>query len=672
MQGQADTGSFIKTFTGSHRFVLDYLVEEVLHQQPPAVQHFLLRTSILNRMCGPLCDTVVRDLKLEIGRLVDPQSPVSNLQSQSVLEYLEQANLFIVPLDNERRWYRYHHLFGELLRQRLPQSLAASAWEAESAINQLHLRASQWFEDHGLALEAFHHATAANDVERAERLIESDGMQLHLRGAVLAILQWLESLPTAVLQARPWLWWRHAALLLVNGHTSGVEEKLQAAEAALQSPEWDERLGDKTRNLVGRIATARAVLALTRYQVEPMLVQSRRALEYLHPDNLTARANANWTLGFAHFLRGDRAAARQAYSASIALGQTAGDVFTTILATIGLGTVQEVENQLHLAAQTYREVLQVAGDQPLQIINEAHLGLARVLYEWNDLAAAEQHARQSHYLARQYERIIDRFIVCEVFLARLHLAQGDVAGAVAQLAQAEQAARQQNFVLRLPEVAAAQVLLLLRQGNLSAAAQLAQRYDLPLSQTRVHLAQGDPAAALRVLEPVRQRAMTKGWADERLRVLVLQALAYQAQGDKAQALQVLGEALALTAAEGFIRTFVDEGLPMLRLLSAAAAQGIRPDHVGKLLAAFAPALSSTPIADDRPPDPASQLLIEPLSERELEVLQLIAQGLSNQEICARLFLALSTVKGHNQRIFAKLQVQRRTEAVARARELGLV
>ncbi|HEX9596554.1 MAG TPA: hypothetical protein VF982_06710, partial [Anaerolineales bacterium] len=537
MQGHQDAASFIKSFTGSHHFVLDYLAEEVLQQQSKSVQTFLLRTSILDRLCGPLCDAV----------LLDPSA-----SGQATLEYLEHANLFIVPLDNERRWYRYHHLFADLLRQRLHQNIASSTGDAESRVNELHIRASQWYEDNDLEIEAFHHAAAANDVERAERLIEGKGIPLHFRGAVTAILGWLESLPTTVMNARPSLWWRYASLLLINGQTTGVEEKLQAAEAALQGAEAD----DKPRNLIGQIAAARAVLALTRYQVETMLAQSRRALEYLHPNSLSSRSSANWTLGYAYLLQGDRGAAGRTLTEAISISQASGDIFTTILATIGLGNVQEAENQLHLAAQTYRHVLQLAGDQPLQIIYEAHLGLARIFYEWNDLDAAQQHGRQSVHLARQYERVIDRFIVCEVFLARLKLAQGDVAGAAAILAQASQSARQQNFVYRIPEVAAAQVLVLLQQepllyqGNLAAAAHLAQTHDLPISQARVHLAQGDTSAALTLLESWRGQMEAKGWEDERLKVMVLQAVAYHTLGEKDKALQVLGNALTLAEPGG--------------------------------------------------------------------------------------------------------------------------
>jgi LuxR family transcriptional regulator, maltose regulon positive regulatory protein len=654
MQGRADTANFIESFTGSHRFVLDYLVEEVLHRQPHYIQRFLLRTSILERMCAPLCDAVLPD---------------HSLSGQETLEYLERANLFIVPLDQERRWYRYHHLFAELLRQRMQHSVLSSTPEhADDPLRELHIRASQWYEDNGLDVEAFQHAAAAGDIDRAERLIEGKGIPLHMRGAVTAVLDWLESLPISVLEARPWLWWRHATLLLVSGQTTGVEEKLQAAETALIAALHGAEADNQTRHWIGRIAAARAVLALTRYDAEAMLTQSRRALEYLPADNLSTRANANWTLGYGYLLLGDRESARQALTEGVALSQACGDVFTNILASIGLGNVQETANELHAATETYRRVLQLAGDQPLQILHEAQLGLARVLYEWNELDAAQTYGEQSLQLARQYERVIDRFLMCEVFLARLKLARGDVAGAAAILRNAEQSARQQGFMQRLPEIAAGQVLVLVRQGNLEEAARLAQAHQLPLSQARVHIARGEAAATLTVLEQFRQRVEERGWKDEQLRALILQALAYDVQGEKERALQALQEALLLAEPEGFIRSFVDEGAAMAKLLSEAAVKGILPDYVSTLQAAF----------DVEPPDrkakpsPSLLPLIEPLSQRELEVLQLIAEGLSNDEIGKRLFLALDTVKGHNRRIYDKLQVQRRTEAVARARELGLL
>src|SRR3989454_2652724 len=484
MQGQKDVTSFIKSFTGSHNFVMDYLVEEVLQQQSESVQTFLLRTSILDRLCGSLCDAV----------LLNP-----SVSGQETLEYLEHANLFLVPLDNERRWYRYHQLFAELLRQRLQQRSASSTGDEVGDVTELHRRASQWYEDNGLEIEAFHHAVAANDVARAERLIEGEGMPLQFRGAGAPVLNWLESLPKTALDARPSLWVTYASTLLFGGQHTAVEQKLQAAEAPLQGTEPD----DRTTDLVGRIASMRATLAVIQHDGETIITQSRRALEYLHEGNLPVRTATTWTLGYAYQLQGDRAAASQAYTEVIATGKSFGDSIYTLAATINLGQVQEADNQLSLAAESYRCSLQLAGDPPQLMACEAHLGLARVFYEWNDLEAALAHGNQSAQLARQI--IVDTFAAYGVFVARLRLALGDVPGAVAVLDEAEAFVRRHRFVFRMPDVAAAQVLLLLHQGHLAAAAHLAQTHDLPISQTRVHLAQRDPSAALAVLLPWRRQ-----------------------------------------------------------------------------------------------------------------------------------------------------------------------
>ena len=489
-------------------------------------------------------------------------------------------------------------------------------------------------------------------------------MPLHFRGAGAPVLNWLESLPKPAMDARPSLWVTYASASMMTGQPSAVEQKLQAAEAALQGTEPDE----KTRDLVGRIASLRATVAVIQHDAETIIAQSRRALEYLHPDNLPLRTAANWTLGHAYQLQGDRAAASRAYAEVISISQAFGDSIYTTAATLCLGQVQETENQLHLAVETYRRAIMLAGDPPRPIACEAHLGLARIYYQWNDLDAAEQHGQQCVQLTRQMESV-DTFAAYGVFLARLRLAQGDVPGAAAILAEAEKFVSRHNFKFRMPDVAAAQVLTLLRQGHLAEAAHLAETHKLPISQARVHLAQGDPATALAVLEPLRRQAEAKGWADERLKVMVLQAVALHANGDKDKAWQVLADALALAEPGGFIRLFVDEGSPMAQLLSEVVARGIRSDYVGRLLAALE---VEKPQGETQSYLSPAQPLIEPLSQRELEVLQLIAQGLSNHEIGEKLFLALDTVKGHNQKIFGKLQVQRRTEAVARARELGLL
>lgn len=641
MQAHPNTSSFIASFTGSHHFVLDYLVEEVLQQQPDAIQSFLLRTAILERMCGPLCDAL----------LLTPSA-----SGQESLEYLEHTNLFIIPLDNERRWYRYHHLFGDLLRQRLGQSLTPEE------IAGYHVRASQWYEDHGLMIEAFQHAALANDIDRAERLIEKRTMGLHFRSVALAVLSWLASLPEAVLDARPLLRLRSATTALMSGQTTGVEEKLQAAEKAFQALEPDE----KTRDLLGQVACARATLALTRYEPDIMLMQAQRALEYLHPDNLTFLFTANWALAAASILKGDRSTAFRACLEGLAISKKSGNVFSTILATTHLGMLQHMENQLYLAAETYQQVLHLYGDHPQPSAADVYLGLARISYQWNDLDAAERYGQQSLEMARRFDGVIDRYIISEVFLACLQLARGDLVGAASMVAQTEQTARQKNFARRLPEIAATQILILLRQGDVLAASDLAQQYELPLSQARVLLAQDKPSAALPLLESLRQEMEARAWQDERLKVMVVQALALHAYGQKERAVQLLDDVLTLAEPGGFIRLFVDEGPPMAELLSIAAAQGISPNYANRLLAAFEVRTQDGGSLTE----PASP--VETLSPRELEVLRLIAQGFSNQEIGEQLFLALDTVKGHNRRIFEKLQVQRRTEAVARAHELGLL
>jgi LuxR family maltose regulon positive regulatory protein len=694
---------FVDSFTGSHHFVLDYLVEEVLHQQPESIQTFLLQTSILDRLFGPLCDAVYSPCptgRSEVSTGKEPsisslQSPSPSLQGQQTLEYLDQNNLFIVALDNERRWYRYQHLFAELLRQRLQQSLAAVPGgeipAVTGAINELHIRASQWYEDNGLPLASFHHAAAANDIDRAQRLISGGGLPLNSRDGVAPVLNWLASLPQTVLDARPKLWATWGAMLLVTGHTTGVEEKLQAAEAGLAASgalQGGERDAD-TRNLVGQIAAARATLALTKYDVEGIITQSRRALEYLHPENLAFRATATWNLAVAHALQGERAAAGQAFKDTLAISQAAGDTFHLILATAGLAEVQEVNNQLQQAAESYGRALELFSEQPLPNSCEVHLGLARIHYQWNDLEAAQRHGERSVELARQYENVIDRFIISEVFLARLRLARGDVAGAAAILAEADQAVRRHNWVHRMPEVAAAQVRTLLRQGNLPAAALVAKMHELPLSQARVHLARGDPSAALAMLAPWREQMEAKGWPDELLKVLVLQAVANQALTQQAtgpgapggdprpgtgKAVELLAEALAMAEPGGFVRTFIDEGAPMAQLLTETAARGIKPGYTARLLAALA---AEAPGRDGPSPDPAPLPpgvlpLIEPLTPREQEVLQLIAAGYSNPEIAEELVIALTTVKTHVKNIYGKLQVTNRVQAVARAQELNLL
>lgn len=638
-----DAKQFTVSFSGKHHFVMEYLAEEVFAQQAPAVQTFLLETAILSALCGELCDALVQE---------------TAFSGQAMLETLEAANLFLIPLDHERRWYRFHPLFAEFLRQRLLRTAPPDH------VAGLHRRASQWYEDHGLDLEAFHHAAAGQDMDRAERLTEGRGLPLHLRGAAGMVLNWLDSLPVSVLDARPWLWLQSAGLMLVNGRTTGVEARLSAAEAALEKHE--SLPADVKSNLSGRLAVVRATLALTRYDDVTMLAQSRQALALLPARNVTSRATALWTQGHAHLFQRDYTAAEPLFQESVRLAQTGDDTFITILSTIGLGLVQEGQYQLHRAAAIYHTVLQQAGDQPLETFAEAHLGLARIYYQWNDLTAAEHHGRLSLELTRRYDRVIDRFVVSEVFLALLWLAQGDVAGAAARVLQTRSIAREQGFTRRLPELTDAQVRILLRQRDVVAAAALVESPGLPLSQARVYLAQGKPVAALDVLARYGASAGAQRWPEERLRIGVLQALALHANGAAETALAVLGDIFSQTEAQGVFRLYLDEGQPMVDLLRLVQ-QYPQTDYAQRLLEAFhaEPVLRSLA-------SPASPPLVEALTERELNVLRLVSEGLSNREICDQLYLALDTVKGHNRRIFEKLHVRRRTEAVARARDLGLI
>ena len=639
MQGRADTGAFVASFSGSHRFVLDYLVEEVLQRQSASVRKFLLSTAILDRLCGPLCDAVTQD-------------PAA--AGQKTLVTLERANLFIVPLDNERRWYRYHHLFSELLRQRLHQQLPADT------IAELHIRASIWYEANDLELEAFHHAAAAHDINRAERLLEGRGMPLLFRGAARPILEWLASLPVTVLDAHPSLWVTYASALLFIQQIAGVEEKLRAAEAALSDVEPD----DNVRDLMGHIASIRATVAVTQHDAETILVQSQRALANLHPANRPVRTATTWTLAYAYHLQGDRDAAGRAYTEAITASQAMGHYVIQIMATLGLANIQEADLHLATADETYQRVLELTGDPPMPVACDAYLGLARLSYQWNDLQAAQERAQLGLDLARQIENT-DRTVGCELFLVRLKLARGDAAGAATLLATAAEQVHQNSYALQQPEVVALQTLLALRQDNLAAASEALGSHDIPLSRARFELAQGDSVAALATLAGYRQQVEAMGWADELLRIMVLQALAHQALSEEEAATHLLIDALRLAEPAGLIRIFVDEGQPMARLLAELPVQGKGPGYVARLLAAFA--AEQAKIAGN-----TAAALVDPLSERELEVLRLIADGLSNRGIGERLFLAVDTVKGHNRRIFEKLQVQRRTEAVARARELGLL
>jgi LuxR family transcriptional regulator, maltose regulon positive regulatory protein len=634
LRGREETRKFIRSFTGSNSFVADFLMEEVLRRQPEDLVRFLLRTSVLDRLCGPLCDAV---------------AAAPSESGQETLERLERANLFLVPLDSERRWYRYHGLFADLLRQRLRGRAGESAAE-------LHLRASRWYEDNGMEGEAFRHAAAGGDLDLAGRLIDGNGMPLHFRGAITPVLRWLESLSAGAMSSRPSLWVSYASALMMSGSPGGVEARLQAAEAALRGIEADAT----TRDLEGRIAALRAMTSLGSGGVETVLEQSRRSLELLSPGNLAFRTFTALAQAYALQFQGQIEEARRAFTEVMSGAQASGNLMCAVASASSLGAAQEAENLLPLAADTYGSIVRMIGD-PSHVSNyTAHLGLARISYEWNDLDAALQHAQQAAGLVAQIECMSPA--APAVLLARLKLARGDTSGAAALLEWAEESARRHKFEDLRPEVAAAQVLVLIRRGKTKAAAHLAEEYCLSVSLARVRLAEGDPSAAFQILDPLLRQAQTRGTGNEKLRLMALAALALHARGEGDAAVGLLGGALALAKPGRCIRLFLDEGAPMAGLLSDVLAHGTASEYGEKLRAAFE--ASGVRAVGTLTPG-------EALSRREMEILRLIAKGFSNREIAERLFISLSTVKGHNLSIFGKLQVQSRAAAMVRARELGL-
>ncbi len=648
LQGQTDVTSLIKSFTGSHRLVLDYLIEEVLNQQTEEIKYFLLQTSVLDRFTGSLCDAIT-----------------GHSNGQKNLEYFEQINLFIVPLDNERQWYRYHHLFADLLRQQHQKSSNLSIEDYKNRIKELHLLASKWFETNGMEIEAFKHSIVSNNLDRSVRLLLGDGMPLHYRGEISLVLNWLESLPKKVMDSKPLLWVTYASVLMFVGQNTSVEKKLLAAEVALQSDNQD----NINLDLVGQIAAMRAMMAVPLHHTEIIIKQSNRALEYLHPDNISIRTTALWALGYAHQIQGDRNAARDAHTSVISIGKRSGNVVFTIGSTTSLGELCEGDNKLNQAEEYFQRVIEMAGDPPMPIACTAYLGLARIHYEWNRLESAKRYAKQCLKLAEQLESV-DVKSSYMVFLAHLKLSNSDFIGAVEILEEAEQFVRDNNFIHQLPLIVSEQVLTLLHQGKLASSAELSETYELPVSQIRVLLAQGDTSKALESLNSLIQEIELKKWKDERLKVLILLAIAHNDNDENDKALKLLNEALDIAEPNGFIRTFIDEGPRMASLLYDALSHKISPKYVQKLLASFpkeTPKKSNQELTQD-----LDYQWVESLSDREIEVLKLVVDGMTKQEIANELFLSLNTVKAHTRTIYGKLGVNNRTQAGVRARNLGIL
>ncbi len=691
LQGRADAAQFVKAFAGDHRYIVDYLVDEVLQHQPPPIQEFLLRSSILERLCGPLCAAVTE------------QS-----DSQEILEGLERSNLFVVPLDDERRWFRYHHLFADVLAAHLRQKRPADA-------APLHQRASVWYAQNNMAADAIRHALAANDFAHAADLVELAWPAMDGTFQSATWLGWARHLPDALVHTRPVLSAAYGWAHLNAGAIEAADSRLRDAEAWLEAaPAAGAESGahaqpmvvvdeEQFRTLPGSIATARAYMALALGDVPACVRYSSRALELLPAHASIQRGPAASLLGLAYWASGDLEAAHRALDDAMASFARAGNINFAISGTYGLAEIRSTQGQLRAAVNVYEDALRLAlaqGEPPPRGTADLYLGLSELARERGEADAAARFMRDCERLGKAYALPDWHFRLCRT-QARFKADEGDFDAALALLTEAER----HYLPTPVPDarpLAAWKARIHLAQGQLRAARRWVQQRALSTEDelsylhefehvTLAHLLlaeyrAGAPDSNLHAAIDLLERLLRAAEAGERIgsaiEIGALLALAHHAQHDTDAALAVLATALQRAEPEGYLRIFVDEGPPMARLLAEAAARGLMPEYVAQLQAALVAQvevaadmsqLSSHPPSASRSSAPSpNDSLIEPLSARELEILQLISLGLSNDEIAARLFIALSTVKGHNRNIFGKLQVQRRTEAVARARALGLL
>jgi len=669
MQGLEDTAGFIRSFTGSHRFVLDYLLEDVLHKQPEAIQTFLLQTSILEQMCGPLCDVTLLDF---------------SVNGQETLEHLERANLFIVPLDNERRWYRYHHLFAELLRNRLARA-------NPDQIADLHRRASDWYAHNDFPYEAITHALAIQDWPRAADAIERFSDELPMHGERNTRLDWLESFPTQFLLDRPRLELVYAWALFLSNQLDRAGQQLDQLLPFVQT----------APSLLGELYVIRVMVATRRYDKPTFMELARQALKRVPPEEASPRSRILLTLGVAYEeMSGDIVAAKSAFREAYELGSAlpsvsaVGNAPLPLIALAYLADYECLDGNLRNASRMYEQAIELAekwGGQSSLALCFVQQGRASLLYEWNDLDGAMSALQECFRIGELWKS--PRLLVPAYGLSALVMqARGQAEEANALIHRAEQTARDPySSPYDLGMLALYQLTLWTAENDFQAITQWEQDHDAGWrSQTgrvcdalttalarariaRYHRMRDDSTLgqARALIEPTLEQAQASGLLLYATRLLLLDALALYAQRDTASTLTTLKRALLQAEPENYVRSFLDLGKPMQELLSwslenPALSEPRLRIYVGGLLSCFGAD------APSGPKQPKVDLLIEPLTERELEVLRLVAQGLSNREIGDRLFLALSTVKGHTRVIFDKLQVQRRTEAVARARELGLL
>jgi LuxR family transcriptional regulator, maltose regulon positive regulatory protein len=675
LRGQADAAGFVAAFSGSHRFVLDYLTDEVLERQGGQVREFLLETSVLDRLSGELCDAVT-------GRA----------DSQAMLQDIERAGLFLVPLDEVRSWWRYHHLFADLLRARLQR-------DQPGRVRELHHNAAAWSDEHDLADDAIRHALAAGDAAWAARLIERhvDALLFHNEQATLQ--RRLETLPAELVLSRPRLLLVQTWIAQWAGEVETAGPLLDAADHAFANASDEAfepsvgRAASLLANVPAAIALARAYLAHLRGDAEGTAVFASRARAEIGEGEWMLDSRIRWHVALAQWLRGTLAEAEQGFTSVIARWRAAGDPGLAAPSCHLLGQAQRAQGRLDAAVGTYRQALEIAtmpGRPVLPVAGIGYVGLAEVAYQRNELEAALGQVTEGIAGCRQI-LYTPPLVTGLAAMAWIRQAQGDAGGAVEAMGEAEQAAPGPAVTGLLNPVPAERARLLLAQGDVPAAARWAQERGLGVDDepgyprereylvlARVLLAQGRPGLALALLERLHAAAAVQGRAGSIIEISALRALALAADGKETAAVDALAGALILGRPQRYVRVFADEGAPMAvllgRLVAAqkadhAVARGIPPGYLAALLRAARPAPAAPPPARaaPTPPGPAEQL-----TARELEILAFLAEGAPNPRIAEELVVTVDTVKKHVSHVLGKLGAANRTEAVIRAHQLGLI
>lgn len=674
MKGQQDVHGFIQAFAGDHRYIVDYLVEEVLRRQPEPVRNFLLQTSILERLNGPLCDAVT----------IQPGS-------KSKLEQLQRGNLFLIPLDDKREWYRYHHLFADVLNIHLMA-------EQPEQVPALHERASQWHEQNGLTADAIRHVLAAKNFKRAAELIEKAIPLMRQSRQEPTLLGWLKSLPEEIFQDHPVLNINYAGTLLQNGQFDGVESRLREIEQWLATPEDIRRQPiyvdeDDFQRLPSSVHMYRAAIALVKGDVTNATSHASKVLELAREDDDFPRGAASSLVGLASWTSGDLEAAYQMFAKGMSHLQNVGYISDVIGGSVTMADIRTTQGRLREAMGIYERGLQLAtkqGTPALRGAADMHVGMSGLYYERNELNIAEQHLLKSRELG-ELNGLPKNPYRWRAAMARIQEVYGNPDEALDLLNEAEPLYRS-DFSPNVRPVEALRVRVWIKQGELEKAIAWANEKKLSIEEdpsylrefeqitfARILLSQYQSVHAenslndtLGLLERLLKAAESGGRNGSVIEILVLQALAYQMQEDVPAALSVLERALKLAEPEGYIRMFVDEGADMETILREVAARKIMLEYTSKLLAAFESERKG--IGEETSPSaaPVSGSLIEPLSQRELDILRLFKTELSGPEIAQELVIALSTVRTHTKSIYNKLNVNNRRAAVKRAIELGLM